>query len=55
MNFGNRFPQEADGEEILVYLLELRETLTAWDKSIQSQINTLKKDIGTILAAMGGG
>lgn len=42
MNFGNKFPDEnADMAQVLTYLVELRETLTAFSKSVDGRFKNL--------------
>lgn len=54
MNFDNKFPEEGEGEQVLVYLVELRETLTTWDRSIQAQLKRINSDINKILSIITG-
>lgn len=54
MNFDHKFPEEGEGEQVLVYLIELRETLTTWDRSIQAQLKRINSDINKILSIITG-
>lgn len=56
MNFGNRFPDGNgnDIEQIITYLVELRETLTAWETDINNRLKAIETIVSYILASVGG-